>query len=387
MDVIASILQDRKIAYVVTDTNLKVVQVNDGMGLFNNKLIKGRSLPELVPEMVGNEPILADILAGVLPRFELDWINFELLNEETIYLTLVNLPHRNATGQITGLLHIVQDVTEIGKTHQQLTQHRNELQLLQHQLTQQNKELTAANAELRRIDEIKSNFISIAAHELNNPLGAIIGYVEMLIDEIYGPVSEKQLETLHLVHRAGAYLSTIIKDFLDVARIDAGRVELTLRPTDLLVLTDDVAVQYKPTLAAKMQQLNIEVQPDLPFALIDQTRTMQIMGNLLSNASKYTPNNGEITIELSLAKKDGFLQLSIADTGVGIATDDQKKLFSRFFRAKNVQLTGASGTGLGLYIARSLVELQGGNIWLESEINQGTTVYVTFPIAGWLTSG
>jgi signal transduction histidine kinase len=154
-----------------------------------------------------------------------------------------------------------------------------------------------------------------------------------------------------------------------------------LQPTDLLALVEAVAAEFRPQLEAKAQHLTLRAPPGLPPALCDETRAAQIISNLLSNASKYTPQGGLITVSMAPAEEKGFLQISVADNGVGIPAEDQPKLFDRFIRARNAILTGSSGAGLGLYITRSLVELHGGRIWFVSEPGKGSTFHVTFPIA------
>ena len=128
-------------------------------------------------------------------------------------------------------------------------------------------------------------------------------------------------------------------------------------------------------------RLSLVAPIDLPRVLVDSGRVAQIISNLLSNASKYTPQGGLITIKIAPAEQEGFLQFVVSDNGVGISPADQAKLFSRFFRAESAATTGATGAGLGLYITRSLVELHNGKIWLESELDQGSTFYITLPIA------
>jgi signal transduction histidine kinase len=173
----------------------------------------------------------------------------------------------------------------------------------------------------------------------------------------------------------------ITSSLLDVTRIEAERVDLVLQPTDLAELVHSVAAEYEPQLTARAQRLTIHQAPDLPPALCDRTRTVQIVGNLLSNAIKYSPLEGQIDLAIEPAAADGFLQISVADNGVGIGPNDQDQLFKRFFRATTSTQTGATGAGLGLYITRSLVELHGGCIWFESEPGIGSTFYVTLPIA------
>jgi signal transduction histidine kinase len=341
----------------------------------------GRPLPALVPELLGSESALAEILAGELPRMELSCVNRETSDGRTRYLTMVNLPYRDEQGQIAGLLYLLEDCTEAGMLRQHVSQGRNDLRLAQAQLAHQNWELAAANAELRRLDDLKSTFVSVAAHELRTPLATIQGYVEMLIDEEGGPLTDDQRAYVAIVQNSVRRLLHITGSLLDVTRIEAGRMELELQPTHLAALAERVAAEYTPEATARDQRLTLHYPPELPLALCDPTRTSQIVGNLLSNATKYTPQNGEIHISLGLAKEEGFLELTVADNGVGIGPADQEKLFRRFFRARSATQVRASGAGLGLYITRSLVELHGGHIWFESELNKGSVFHVTLPIA------
>ena len=379
----SSILLDRKVAYAIADRHLQVTEVGGDVAVLEKDPggWSGRSLLDLVPELVGSEPALADVLSGDLPRFELAWVNREMPDGRTSYLTMVDLAHRDEEGQIVGLLHLVQDSSEAGVFEQQLSQHRNDLRLAQDQLARQNLELAAANAELRRLDELKSIFVSVAAHELRSPLTAILGYVEMLVEGELGPLSVAQRQYLERVQESAGRILQTTSSLLDVTRIEAGRVELMLRPINLPALVRKVVTQFEFQIAARAQHPTVQEAPDLPPALCDSTRATQIVGNLLSNAVKYTPQGGHIRIAVEPAAEEGFLQVSVADDGVGIAPEDQNKLFRRFFRATNAVEAGASGTGLGLYITRSLVELHGGRIWFESELGTGSTFYVTFPVA------
>jgi len=377
------ILQDRQIAYALTDRTLRVVETGGAMDLFGKNGVSclGRALVDLFPELVGSEDLLAEILAGKRPRLQLDWINREA-DGRTLYLTMVDLPLRSPGGSVTGLIHILQDTTGMGNLGQELAQRRNELRLLHDQLARRNSELAAANTELRRLDDLKSAFISSATHELRTPLSTIIGYLEMLLEENFGPLHGEQHEILAIIQGSARRLLTIVNTLLDITRIEAGRIELTLRPTDLKALVERLVAEFRPQLEARAQHLTLEAPPELPPALCDETRAMQIVSNLLSNASKYTPDGGKITIALSPAAEEGFLQLAVADTGMGISPDDQPHLFDRFFRTRTAVQSNVEGLGLGLYITRSLVELHRGRIWLESEPGRGSTFYVTFPVAG-----
>jgi signal transduction histidine kinase len=381
--VVDRILQDRSIAYAITDRDLNVVEVGGLTDEFyrDHDACVGQPLLELIPELVGSERVLANILEGELPRFQLGWINRETADGQTVYLIMATLPHHDSTGRITGLLHLVEDYTEMGTIDQQLAQQRNELRLLRDELARQNVDLAVANAELERLDDVKTMFISVAAHELRTPLTPITGFLEMLLDEEFGPLTDIQRESLEIVSRSTKRLETLTDNLLDLTRLEAGRLAVLLNPTDLSALIESVAVEYRPQLSAKSQHLSVYIQPQVPPALCDEARASQIIANLLSNASKYTLEGGEITVSLTLAEEEGFVQVSVTDTGVGISTEDQKRLFERFFRAKSAGEARARGTGLGLYITRSLVELHGGKVWFESEIGKGSRFHVTFPIA------
>jgi signal transduction histidine kinase len=252
---------------------------------------------------------------------------------------------------------------------------------LQEQLTLANQELAAANAELQRLDMLKSIFVSVAAHELRSPLASILGFLEVVLDEEPGALNTEQREYLDIIRGSTQRLLDIAKGLLDATRIEAGRIELVLQPTDLRSLLESVVAEFEPQLVAKAQRLVLHATPRLPAVLCDQTRAAQIVGNLLDNASKYTPRRGRIRIDLAPAEEEGFVQVSVADNGVGISAPDQAKVFQRFFRAESGLSTRVHGAGMGLYITRSLVEMHGGRIWFESTLDRGSTFHVTFPVA------
>jgi signal transduction histidine kinase len=257
----------------------------------------------------------------------------------------------------------------------------NQVSLLREQLTEINQELVAANAELQRLSDTKSQFISVAAHELAKPLAPIRGYVEMLLDGDFGALNDEQRQTLLVVAKSTSRLRSLTAQLLDVTRIEAERVDLVLQPKDLAALVEDLVAEFAPQLNDKSQSIAVNVSAGLPNALIDETRAAQIITNLLSNAHLYTPEGGHIVVSLTPAESEGFLRVSVADNGVGIPVEDQEQLFSRFFRAASAIKSRSGGTGLGLHIAKSLVELHGGRIWFESEPGSGSTFHVTFPIA------
>jgi signal transduction histidine kinase len=377
------ILEDRLVSFAITDRSLTVVEVGGAgsvVGIDGHAWI-GRSLLELVPELVGSETVLADILDGVLPRFELAWLNRELPGGQPAYLITIDLPHRDAGGRITGLIHVTEDWTDTGRLQQQLAQDRNEQRLLRERLARQNLEVAAANAELRRLDTLKSQFVSVAAHELRTPLSSIQGYLEMLLDGDLGPLAIPQRESLEIVSRSADRLMAITRNLLDLTRIQTGTILLVLRPVDLGALLSAVLEEYRPELIAHDRSVHLEQAAELSPALCDEARAVQIIGNLLSNAAKYALPGGAINVRLERDDQEGFLRVSVTDDGPGISQEEQEQLFKLFFRGESARDSGEAGTGLGLPIARALVELHGGRIWLESRLGAGSTFYVTFPIA------
>jgi signal transduction histidine kinase len=378
-----TILQERQIACAVTDAALLIVEVADPGGIVPEyqQDCRGRLLTEIMPELVGHEETLIQIVVGELPRFQVPWINRGLPDGQAVYLTMLFLPHRDETGSIVGLLHIVQDVTEIAHLEQAVTQQCNELLLARDQLTQQNARLRASDAELQRLDEIKSSFVAIAAHELRTPLTAIMGYLELLSGGDAGSLNDAQMDCLRTAEAATHRLLRITNNLLDVTRLEAGRLELLLQPTDLAALVAAVATEQASLLEAKAQRLSLQTSVNLPPALCDAVRAGQIIGNLINNAGKFAPPDSTIDVRLSVATEPGYLRVSVTDQGVGISPENHAMLFKPFGRINGAEAAGTDGAGLGLFIARSLVDLHGGRIWYENLLGEGITFHVNFPIA------
>jgi signal transduction histidine kinase len=203
----------------------------------------------------------------------------------------------------------------------------------------------------------------------------------MLLDEDLGPLNDRQRDALALVQQGALRLLSLTNDLLDVTRIEAERVDLVMEPADLAEIVATTVAAHRAQLTSRQQDLVFRASSDLPPALCDRARVRQIVDNLLSNAIKYTPASGQITVEVTRAATDGFLRVSIADTGVGIAPEDQDQIFGRFFRAGSATQADANGAGLGLHIAYALAELHGGRIWFESTLGKGSVFHVTFAIA------
>jgi PAS domain S-box-containing protein len=232
----------------------------------------------------------------------------------------------------------------------------------------------------RELDRMKDEFVSLVSHELRTPLTSIKGYVDLLLDGDAGEVTEEQKEFLDIVKSNSDRLVMLVNDLLDVSRIEAGRINLRLHPVDLAGSIDEVATSLQPLMEQKRQSLTLELPEDLPQVMADRDRVAQIMTNLLSNAHKYTLEGGAVTVRAQASEDE--VQVEVSDTGVGMTREELDKLFAKFFRAQNPATQNIGGTGLGLNIVRSLVEKQGGRIWVTSEPMKGSTFSFTIPTDG-----
>jgi signal transduction histidine kinase len=233
-------------------------------------------------------------------------------------------------------------------------------------------------------NQAKTEFMSIASHELKIPMTSIKGYAKLLTLGTVGELTDRQRDFLNIITANVDRMDRLVADLLDVSRIEAGRLRLDMQPVDLREVIDTVLQSVETQIAAKKLALQLEVPEKLPPVLGDHGRLIQVITNLVSNAYKYTPEGGKIHIKadgLAAALPSGRLTISVRDTGLGIAPEDRQKIFTKFFRAEDPQVRDVPGTGLGLSITKSLVEMHGGEIWFESEVGKGTTFAFTLPIA------
>ena len=252
--------------------------------------------------------------------------------------------------------------------------------------------IAIANAQLyqevQAANEARSEFVSFVAHELKNPMTSIKGYTELLAKGAVGSITDMQANFLATIHSNVERMSTLVSDLNDNSKIEAGRLRLDFKAIELAAVVDDVMRSTKRQLEDKKQTLELKLADQLPRVWADSTRLAQILTNLLSNANKYTPESGVITIgavqSANQWDSEGAAQVIhiwVQDNGIGINVEDQGKIFQKFFRSEDSKAREAPGTGLGLNITRSLTEMMGGRIWFESEFRQGTTFHITVPVA------
>jgi signal transduction histidine kinase len=243
-------------------------------------------------------------------------------------------------------------------------------------------------AEVQRANLAKSDFVAFVAHELKNPMTSIKGYTELLAGGAVGPINEMQTNFLNTIKSNVERMSTLVSDLNDNSKIEAGRLRLEYKATDAAELVDEVVRSLKRQIEDKKQTLEVVVPENLPPMWADRTRVGQVLTNLASNSYKYTPEGGnlQIGVEQSANQWDPegaarVIHLWVKDDGIGMSPEDQQKMFQKFFRSEDPKAREAPGTGLGLNITKSLVEMQGGRIWFESEFRKGTTFHFTIPVA------
>ncbi len=236
---------------------------------------------------------------------------------------------------------------------------------------------------MKEAERLKDEFIAIAAHELKTPMAAVKGYADMLVRRSQSAAAAAlepwQMEALETIDQATNRLVELTEDLLDVARLQAERIQLHSEPHDLIALVRRVIKRFK--MASDRHTLSLVAADEFVVATLDVRRTEQIVGNLLSNAIKYSPDGGPVTITIEQDEPGRMARLSVRDNGIGIPANQQSLLFNRFARADNARVRGITGTGLGLYLCRELVELQGGHLWFTSEEGCGSAFYVTLPLA------
>ena len=234
----------------------------------------------------------------------------------------------------------------------------------------------AENLQLELASQHKSQFLANMSHELRTPLNAILGYTELILDSIYGEMPQKARDVLDRVQRNGRHLLGLINDVLDLSKIEAGQLSLSLADYSLKDVVHGVYSAVEPLALEKKIALKVEVPSDLPPGRGDERRLTQVLLNLVGNAIKFT-DNGEVVIRATAT--NGSFNLSVRDTGPGISEADQAKLFQEFQQADNSITRKKGGTGLGLAISKRIIEMHGGRIWVESREGQGSTFSFTLP--------
>lgn len=328
--------------------------------------------------------VLASLLAAALA-----WFSSERLTRP------VSLLQRSAAALAAGDLSkrlTVDRQDELGALATTFNTMSSELEASHRDLERKVVEKTAAlastNVQLEAANRYKTEFLTHMSHELRTPLNAVIGFSDLLKAQYFGPLNTKQSEYVRDINASGQHLLSLINDILDLAKVEAGRMELMLTDSRIDTLVESCRALVSERVSRARQSLTVSVASDVSSWRIDERKVKQCLLNLLTNASKFTPEGG--TISLTVEQESRALVFVVTDTGVGIAPEDQEQLFSEFFQAKvhdraeplpaaTQALSTREGTGLGLALTKRFVELHGGTIAVTSTVGQGTTFTLRFP--------
>ncbi|WP_437329035.1 ATP-binding protein [Sorangium sp. So ce381] len=272
-----------------------------------------------------------------------------------------------------------------------LKQYADTLEESNRQLVQMHEELAAKNAELVRLNEEKNRFVGMAAHDLRNPLGVILGYSDfMLMSHRRGEPSsllkEGGVEIVNMIRSSSKFMLSLINDLLDVSMIELGKLNLDRKSTDIVQLVESNVALNMVLAGQKNMKLVVESDEGVPRVEVDVHKLEQVLNNLISNAIHYSPPGTTIRVRVEGGRGGDAgggaeVILSVRDEGPGIAAEDLGKLFRPFGRARTVSTGGERSTGLGLAIAQRVVEGHGGRIWVESVVSKGSTFFVALPVA------
>ncbi|MEM4257551.1 MAG: HAMP domain-containing sensor histidine kinase [Candidatus Thermoplasmatota archaeon] len=253
----------------------------------------------------------------------------------------------------------------------------DELEQLSHAFNKTTLALSKMESERKEIDKAKSEFLSITSHELRTPMTPMKAQLQMLENGFFGSLTDKQKESIRIIMRNAERLDKIIEDFLEISRIEAARLKFVFRKVDLTQILHDTVSFLEGFAREKNITLKIHTT-QLPIIEVDPDRVSQVLRNLVHNAIKFSPENS--VVDIDAYEKDGYIQFSVADHGVGMKPADQIRVFEPFYQIEDHLNRKHGGTGLGLTICRGIVEAQKGKIWVESEVGKGSIFYFTVPL-------
>jgi len=360
-------------AVILFDRDLRFT-IADGKGLadigLSSATVEGQTLwdifpPDLTAQL---ERLYRAALAGTASATELPLGN-------RVYETYIH-PVKNEQDEIFAGLIVAQDITERKGAEEALSQERA---LLARRVAERTADLSAANAELARAARLKDEFLASMSHELRTPLNAILGLSEALQEQVYGALNDRQSKTIYSIEESGRHLLELINDILDLAKIGAGKLELEIEPVAIDSICQASMRLIKQAAQKKRIAVETAIDPTIGHVNVDARRLKQILLNLLSNAVKFTLEGGAIGLEVTCDRGRQLVQLSVWDTGIGIAEDQLPSLFQPFVQLDSRLARHYEGTGLGLALVYRMVQMHGGSIAVTSEVGVGSRFTVALP--------
>ncbi len=253
-----------------------------------------------------------------------------------------------------------------------------DMHIIHEGLIKSQKRIKLQNIKLKKLDRIKSDFLNVTSHELRTPMSAIKGYVQMVMKQTLGNITEEQKKALNIVLRNTDRLDHLIQDILDISRLESGTMKFIPEKTDIKTMVKETVETMQSSADLKHITINAEIEDEMPELTIDQERIKQVIINIISNAIKFSPDGSIINVQ---AKKDkNNILFGVQDFGRGIPEDKQKKIFETFYQVDSGMDRKFGGAGLGLAISRGIVLAHGGQIWADSIIGKGSTFYFTLPL-------
>jgi len=387
---------------ITTDTEGRIVEFTGGasrlLGYAKEEVI-GKKAEDLWTRPEERREVLKMLeKQGYVSNYEIQLITKDGRNiDVSVTLSFI----RNSKKEIIGTVGITKDITEKKKLERAIEERNIELhelnEKLEEKVIERTKEIEKANRELERSSKLKSQFIATMSHELRTPLNSILGFSELLMDEVSGSLLEKQKRYVNNIHNSGSHLLQLINNILDIAKIESGTMELHYEDCPIRQTISEVEAVIKSLIDKKKQSLSINIEDNVSVIKADRIKFKQILYNLLSNAVKFTPEGGSIYLNAALidenisfysdkydidmrTDKNRCLKISVTDTGIGIKKEDYERIFFEFEQVDSSFSRGYEGTGLGLALTKKHIELHGGSITVQSEEGKGSTFTVILPL-------
>jgi len=314
------------------------------------------------------------------------FVDFHLLISEQIYQKhdnpiLINISTKNGIPQTFyfRIYPIENYFLAIGEMNNiEIEELRISLLQLNNELSNLSRKLHKKNAELEKLNDLKNQFLGMAAHDLRNPIGIILSYSDYLLEETRNSLSEKQFKFVEIIRNSSEFMLHLLNDLLDIVKIEMGKLVLKKEKCDLINLANE-NIELNRVIASKKDiSIYLNTYDEIPDLEIDKLKIQQVFNNLISNAIKYSHNNTKIIV--SIFKCNDSVEISIKDEGQGIPENDLNNLFKPFYKANVSTTANENSTGLGLVIVRKIILGHMGNIWIKSKVGEGTTVFFSLPI-------